>query len=87
MKTEFPFAVTDFFFFGPCCLLSYLLRHRNLCCDKLDLVNLNSYKISIAIEFSFVAIEFYHSLAFIIATENLFVMIEILLSILYYVAT
>ena len=77
-----------FFFFGPCCWLSCFLRHRNLCCEKLDLVNLSSNTISITTDFSSVEIEFYHSLAFIVATYNFFVATEIRMpSILYYVAT
>ena len=55
-------------FFGPCRLLSCLLRHRNLCCNTLDLAYLSSHSISIVTKFSFIAIEFYHSIAFIVAT-------------------
>ena len=62
-----------FFFSCPCHWLRYLLRHRNLCCGKLDLANLNSFSISVATEFSSIAIEFYQSKAFIVTTENFFV--------------
>ena len=63
------------------------LLHRNLCYNRLDLANLSSHSIYVATEFSFVATEFYHSVAFIVETENFFVAIEILPSILYCVAT
>ena len=54
---------------------------------NIDLANLSSLSISVMIEFSFVATEFYHSIDFIVATENFFVSTEILPSILHYVAT
>ena len=75
------------FFSGPYHWLSYLLQHRNLCCDRLDLVDLSSLSISLATKSSYVVTEFYHSVDFIVATENFFVAIEILPLILHYVAT
>ena len=75
------------FFFGPYHWLSCLLQHRDLCYDKLDLANLSSFSISVATEFSFIVTEFYQPAAFIVATENFFVAIEILPSIFHYVAT
>ena len=56
------------FFSGPYHLLSCLLRHRNLCCDILDLANLSSLSIYVVTEFSSVATKFYHSTAFIVTT-------------------
>ena len=79
------FCLNKLFFSGLYHCISYLLRHRNLCYDRLDLANLNS--LSVVIEFSSVAIEFYHSIAFIVATKNFFVATKILHSILHYVAT
>ena len=35
------------FFFDSCRLLSYLSRHRHLCCNRLDLANLSSPSISV----------------------------------------
>ena len=70
------------------------MQHRDLCCDILDLAHLNSLLISVVIEFSSVAIEFssvateFNQLAaFIVATKNFFVAIEILPSIFHYVVT
>ena len=54
---------------------------------NIDLANLSSLSISVATEFSSIAKEFYHSVAFIVATKNFFVAIEILPSIHHYVAT
>ena len=68
------------FFFGPYPWMSYLLQHRDLCCDKLGLVNLSSFSIS-------VVTEFYQPVAFIIATGNFFAVTKILPSIFHYVAT
>ena len=75
------------FFSSPYLWLSYFLRHRDLGCDKLDLANLSSFSISVTIEFSFVATEFYQPSGFIVVTENFFVTTEILPSIFHYVAT
>ena len=75
------------FFSCPYRWLSCLLRHRNLCCDRLDLANLSSLSISVATEFSSVTTEFYHSVVFIVEIGNFFVTTKILPSILYYVTT
>ena len=56
------------FFSGPCPWLSCLLRHKDLCCDKLDLANFSSFSISVATKFSSVATEFYQLAAFIVTT-------------------
>ena len=92
VATEFSYVATELlwllnnicsdrlFFSGLYRWLSCLLRHRNLCCDGLDLANLNSFSI-------FVAIEFYHSADFIGMIENFFVLTEILPSIIHFVAT
>ena len=61
---EVFFCCDRIFFSGPYHWLSCLLRHRNLCCDRLDLANLNSLSISVATKFSSIATECYHSLAF-----------------------
>ena len=78
---------TKIFFFTPYCWLSYLLRHRNICCDKLDFANLISHSVFVETEFSSVVTELYHFVAFIVVTENFFDSTEILPSIIYYVAT
>ena len=75
------------FFYGPYPWLSYLLQHRDLCCEKLNLANLSYFSISVVTEFSFVITKFYHPADFIVAIEKFFVGIEILPSIFHYVAT
>ena len=75
------------FFSYPYRWLWCLLRHGDICYDKIDLAHLNSLSISVATEFSSVAIEFYQPSAFIVAKENFFVATEILPSILHHVAT
>ena len=65
------------FFSSPYPWLSCLLRHRYLCCDKLDLANLSSFSIYVVTEFSFVVTEFYQLATFIVATKNFFVVTEI----------
>ena len=78
--TKFSFVMTDF-------SSSVLITGGDVCCDKLDLANLSYLSISVPTEFCSIVIEFYHSIAFIVVTENFFVMIEILSSIIHYVAT
>ena len=85
IATELSMSQQDFFS-GPYPWLSCLLRHRDLYYDKIDLANLSSFSISVAIEFSSVATKFYQLAAFIVVTENFFVAIEILPSIFHYVA-
>ena len=68
------------FFSDSCRLLNCLLQHRNLCSDKLVLAYLSFLSF-------FVAIEFYYSIAFIVAIEKFFVAIEIPPLVLHYVAT
>ena len=66
------------FFSGSCHLLSCLLRHRIICCETIALVILKSSSISFVNYFS-LSTKFYHSLAFIVTTENFFVMTQVLL--------
>ena len=85
VATELSMSRQDFFS-GLYPWLRCLLRHKDLCCNKLDLANLNSFSISVAIKFSSVATEFYQLTAFIVMTENFFIAIAILPSIIHYVA-
>ena len=85
IATELSMSQQDFFS-GPYPKLSYLLRHRDLYYEKIDLANLSSFSISVVIEFSSVTTKFYQRAAFIVATENFFVAIKILPSIFHYVA-
>ena len=75
------------FFSGSCHLLSCLSRHRIICCDTIALAILKSSSIYVATYFSLVAIESYHSLAFIVATENFFVATQVLAATLDFIAT
>ena len=75
------------FFSDPYPYLSCLLRHKNLCCDKLDLAKLSSHSIYVAIEFSSIVTKFYQPPAFIVVIENFFVATDILPLIFHYVAT
>ena len=58
-----------------------------MCYDTITLAILKSSSIPLATYFSLVATEFYHSLAFIIATEKFFVATQVLPATLDYVAT
>ena len=75
------------FFSGSCHLLSYLSRHRIICCDTISLTILKSSSIFVATYFSLVVTEYFHSLAFIIARENFFITTQVLPATLDYVIT
>ena len=75
------------FFSGPHNWLSCLLRHRDFYCDRIELAHHFSLKFSVATSLFFVVTEFFSSAIFIVMIEENFVAIEILPSVLHYVAT
>ena len=79
ITTKFSISRQDFFS-SPYPWLCCLLQHRDLCYEKLDLANLNSFSIPIVTKF-------YRPTAFIVTTINFFVATKILPSIFHYVAT
>ena len=70
------FSHDKLFFSDSCHLLRCLSRHRIICCDTIALAILSSSSISVAAYFFPIAIEFYHSIAFIVTIEIFFVAIE-----------